>query len=205
VEGLAVVGVKRTAAAWGAWIVFCDESGQSLRPPKGRTWARRGQTPVVAVPGRGTGRVSIAGLLCVKPGERTRLIYRTTVYHGRTHEPKGFGSADFAALLTDAHQQLRGPIMVVWDNLPAHVSAPMRAWIAARADWLLVYRLPPYAPEINPAEGVWANLKGKIYNLAIHGVDALAVLLKSHLKRLQYQPDLLNAFIAETGLSLEPP
>ncbi|GAA4227026.1 hypothetical protein FHR32_002472 [Streptosporangium album] len=115
----------------------------------------------MAAPGRGTGRVSIAGLLCVKPGERTRLIYRTTVYHGRKHEPKGFGSADFAALLTDAHQQLRGPIMVVWDNLPAHVSAPMQAWIAARADWLLVYRLPPYAPELNPTEGVWANLKGK--------------------------------------------
>ncbi|MEV4185228.1 hypothetical protein AB0J28_27785 [Streptosporangium canum] len=65
------------------------------------------------MPGRGRGRVSIAGPLCVKEGERTRLIYPTITYHGRRNEPKGFGAADFAALLTDAHQQLRGPIMVV--------------------------------------------------------------------------------------------
>jgi hypothetical protein len=76
----------------------------------------------------------------------------------------------------------------------------MRAWIAARrpATRLLRLRTPP-------AEGIWANLKAKIYNLAIYGVDALAKFLKSHLKRMQYQPDLLNAFITETGLSLEPP
>jgi hypothetical protein len=35
---------KKTAADLGAWLIFEDESGQGLRPPKGRTWGRRGAT-----------------------------------------------------------------------------------------------------------------------------------------------------------------
>jgi hypothetical protein len=49
------------AAATGAWICFEDEAGQNLRPPKARTWARRGHTPVVAVSGKGSGRVTGGG------------------------------------------------------------------------------------------------------------------------------------------------
>ena len=56
----------RLAAATGAWIVFEDEAGQNLRPPKARTWAPRGHTPVVRVCGKGSGRVSVAGLVCLK-------------------------------------------------------------------------------------------------------------------------------------------
>jgi hypothetical protein len=53
----------RLAAAAGAWVVFEDEAGQNLRPPKARTWAPRGHTPVVTVCGKGSGRVgaSFAG------------------------------------------------------------------------------------------------------------------------------------------------
>jgi transposase len=46
-----MAGNKRTVADLGAWLVFEDESGQGLRPPKGRTWGRRGRTPVVKVTG----------------------------------------------------------------------------------------------------------------------------------------------------------
>ncbi|MEO3863918.1 transposase [Acrocarpospora sp. B8E8] len=184
--------------------MFADESGQSLRPPKGRTWARRGQTPIVTVSGKGSGRVSIAGLLCLKPGRRTRLIYRTISYHGRKNERKGFGVRDFKLLLQAAHQQLRGPLVIVWDNLPAHVSAEMRTFVDEH-DWLTVFRLPGYAPELNPAEGIWANLKGHLANLAVRGgVDHLAAVIKHHLKRLQYRPGLLDAIIAQTELILEP-
>jgi len=59
-----------------AWLVFEDESGQALRPPKARTWSRIGVPPQVNVSGKGSGRVSVAGMVCAKPGERTRLIYR---------------------------------------------------------------------------------------------------------------------------------
>jgi hypothetical protein len=72
-----VAGGKTVAAEQGAWLCFEDEAGQTLRPPKVRRWGRRGQTPTVAVSGKGSGPVSIAGLVCVRPGHRSRLIYRT--------------------------------------------------------------------------------------------------------------------------------
>ncbi|GGK97768.1 hypothetical protein Ppa06_63640 [Planomonospora parontospora subsp. parontospora] len=93
----------------------------------------------------------------------------------------------------------------MWDSLPEHVSARMRAWIAAQADWLLVYRLPPYAPDLNPAEGIWSNLRTKVLNFAVHGIDQLTALIKSRLKSMQYRPDLLNGFVAETGLTIADP
>ena len=65
-----VAGGKKTAADLGAWLVFEDESGQGLRPPKGRTWGRRGRTPVVTVTGAGNKRVSLAALIAVRPGHR---------------------------------------------------------------------------------------------------------------------------------------
>ena len=199
-----VAGGKTVAAEQGAWLCFEDEAGQTLHPPKARTWGRRGRTPVVAVSGKGSGRVSIAGLVCVRPGQRSRLIYRTRIHRGRKGERRSFAEADYAALLDAAHQQLGGPIVVIWDNLNTHRSAAMRELIAAR-DWLRVIRLPAYAPELNPVEHVWSHIKRGLGNLLVWGVDELVAVVKNRLKRVQYRPELLDAFLAHTGLSLEPP
>jgi putative transposase len=201
------VGVGKTVAArHGAWICFEDEAGQTLRPPKARTWSRRGHTPEIAVSGKGSGRISIAGLVCVKPGQRSRLIYRTLIHRGRKGERRSFAETDYAALLDAAHQQLGAPIVLIWDNLNTHISAAMRALIAAR-DWLHVIRLPAYAPDLNPVEHVWSHLKRSLGNLATHGIDHLATIIKNRLKRIQYRPQLTHAFFIHTGLALdlEPP
>lgn len=199
-----VAGGKTVAAERGAWLCFEDEAGQTLRPPKARTWGRRGRTPVVAVSGKGSGRVSIAGLVCVRPGQRSRLIYRTRTHRGRKGERRSFAEADYAALLDAAHQQLGGPIVVIWDNLNTHRSAAMRELIAAR-DWLHVIRLPAYAPELNPVEQVWSQVKRGLGNLLVWGIDELVAVVKNRLNRIQYRPELLDAFLAHTGLDLEPP
>ena len=102
-------------------------------------------------------RVSLAALIAVKPGCRPRLIYRVHRSRGRGKDRrKGFTEADYARLLDAAHQQLGGPLVVVWDNLNTHVSAAMKELIAAR-DWLTVFQLPPYAHELNPVELVWST------------------------------------------------
>ncbi len=107
---------------------------------------------MVKVTGGSNRRVSLAALLAVKPGCRPRLIYRVHRRRTRgTDKRKGVTEADCAALLDAAHQQLAGPIVMVWDNLNVHVSEAMTSLIAAR-DWLTVYRLPPYAHELNPVE-----------------------------------------------------
>jgi hypothetical protein len=51
---------------------------------------------------------------------------------------------------------------------------------------------------------VWANLKNGLGNLGAHGVDHLAQIVRSRLKRAQYRPDLIDGFLAQTRLSLGP-
>ena len=193
---------KRAAADLGAWLVFEDESGQGLRPPKGRTWGRRGHTPVVTVTGGSNTRVSLAALIATRPGCRPRLIYRT--HRGRRDDQrKGFTETDYARLLDAAHQQLGGPLVVVWDGLNTHTSRAMRELVAARS-WLRVYRLPPYASELNPVEPVWSNLKRSLANLVKHDIDQLTALIKTRLRRMQYRAGLLDGFLAKTHLDLTP-
>lgn len=54
-----------------------------MTPLRARTWGRKGSTPVVRVRGRGSGRVSMAGMTCYKPGKRSRVIYAVREYTGR--------------------------------------------------------------------------------------------------------------------------
>ena len=165
----------------GAWLCFEDEAGQGLRPPKARTWSRRGHTPVVEVTGSGSGRVSLASMVCARPDEHTRLVFRILVHHHRKGEKKGFEEPDLARLLDAAHRQLGGrDIVLIWDNATIHKDAAMRGLVAARP-WLTAYRLPPYCPELNPDEGVWAHLKKSLGNLAAGTTDQLAALVRTRL------------------------
>ena len=110
---------------------------------------------------------------------------------------------DYARLLDAAHQQLNGAIVLVWDNLNTHRSGAMTELIAAR-DWLTVFRLPPYASELNPVEPVWSNLKRSLANLTKHDIDELTALVKTRLRRMQYRPGLLEGFLARPGPDLAP-
>src|SRR5438445_237104 len=144
-------GERRRAAGQravgvGGWVVFEDECGQSLRPPRSATWGRRGITPVIRVRGSGTGHVSVAGLACYRPGDRSRLIYRLHCYRGRKGETKAFTWTEYRDLLIAAHRQLPGGVVVlVWDNLNVHRRAELRAFTDAQA-WLRVFRLPAATP-----------------------------------------------------------
>ena len=193
---------KREAQRQGAWLVFEDESGQGLRPPKGRTWGRRGRTPVVTVTGGHNSRVSLAALVAVKAGQRPRLVFR--VHRPRRGDKrKGFTETGYARLLDAAHQQLGGPLVLVWDNLNTHTSRAMRELIAARP-WLTVFQLPAYASELNPVESVWSHLKRSLANLAKRDITQLTTLVKTRLRRMQYQPGLIEGYLTGTRLDLTP-
>ena len=55
-----------------------------------------------------------------------------------------------------------------------------------------------------PTEGVWANMKNGLGNLAACTIDQLAAIVRTRLRRIQYQPALISGFLAQTGLNLEP-
>ena len=176
-----------------------------MRPPRSATWGRRGITPVIRVRGGGTGRVSVAGLACYRPGDRSRLIYRLHCYCARKGETKAFTWTEYRDLLIAAHRQLPGGnVVLVWDNLNVHLGAELRAFTGAQA-WLRVFRLPAYAPDLNPVEGIWSVLKrGVLANLAVAGFGHLVQVIRHGLKKIQYRPDLIEGCLAGTGLALEP-
>lgn len=155
-----------------------------MTPPRARTWGRQGTTPVVRVRGRGSGRVSIAGMTCYKPGERSRLIYAIREYRGRKDEPKGFGWKDYRDLVIRAHTQLGGPIVLVWDNLRMHVVAPLREFFEANTAW------------------IWSLVKRGIGNLAAADLSQITRAVKRKLKMLQYRPEVIDGCLTATGLTL---
>lgn len=157
---------------------------------------------MVTVTGGHNSRVSLAALIALKQGERPRLVYR--VHRGRPGDRrKGFTETDYARLLDAAHQQLGGPLVLVWDNLNTHVSKAMRELVAAR-DWLTVFQLPAYASELNPVESVWSHLKRSLANLAKRDITQLTALVKTRLRRMQYQAGLIDGFLTGTRLDLTP-
>jgi transposase len=162
---------------------------------------------VLRVRGKGSDRVSVAGLVCVKPGQPGRFYYRLRVHrHGRRGEAgrRALAEADYAALFTAAHRKLRAPMIVIWDNLNTHRTTTMRAFTLPRCRWLTLVWLPAYAPELNAAEGAWASMKHPLANRAIPSIDQLAALLHHRLRRIQHRPQLIEGFLAQTGLPLNP-
>ena len=67
-----------------------------------------------------------------------------------------------------------------------------------------MFRLPPYASELNPVESAWALLKRSLANLVKRTLAELTALIKTRLRRMQYRPGLLEAFLARTRLDLTP-
>ncbi len=191
-----------TAAALGAFIVFEDEAGFSMTPPRARTWGRRGHTPVVRVRGRSWRRWSIAAMCCYRQGEASRLIYRP--HRHRKHKGTGrdsFSWRDYRDMVVRAYIQLKAPIVLIWDNLNVHRAAGMREYAAAH-DWLTVVQLPSYAPDLNPVEGIWSLLRrGPLANTAFTDAEHLERTLRHGLRHIQLRPDLIDGCLAGTGLT----
>ena len=171
-----------------------------MTPPTARTWSQRGCTPVIRVRGRSRRRLSVAALACYKLGERSRLIYRPAPDR-RTDGRKSFAWNDYRDLLIAAHRQLGGPLVVIWDNLNTHLTAGMRRFIDAR-QWLTVFQLPAYSPDLNPVEGIWALVRHTMANTAFADPDHLIASVRTALRQIQHRPQLINGALAGTPLTL---
>jgi hypothetical protein len=92
---------------------------------------------------------------------------------------------------------------LLWDGLPAHRSRAMRAWLRTQRSWLVVERLPAYAPDLNPVEGLWSSLKAvELANLC--GPTLGEVLAQAHrgIQGFRTTPHLAYSFLRHTGLSV---
>ncbi|MET8130036.1 transposase [Streptomyces sp. NPDC005065] len=175
-----------------------------MTPPRARTWGRHGHTPVIRVRGRSRRRTSVAALCCYKPGEASRLIYRPHDHLLLKGARKSFSWKDYRDLLVRAHIQLGGPIVVVWGNLNTHLTAGLKRY-EAEHDWLTTIRLPAYAPDLNPVEGIWSLVRRAMANTAFNTPDDLDRILRRELRRTQLRSHLINGCLTATGLPLTQP
>ena len=92
---------------------------------------------------------------------------------------------------------------LLWDGLPAHRSRAMRAWLNRQHRWLVVERLPAYAPELNPTEGLWSNLKGnELANVACEGLGGVIAAALKGIERTRAGWHLPYSFLRHAGLSV---
>lgn len=185
----ALAGIKKNAAKQGRTIVFIDESGLSERPTRARTWAPRGQTPVLQYHFNWHQLSVIAGITS------RRFYFRLF--------PGAIKSPQIIEFLHALGQQLRRPLLVIWDGLAAHRSALVRQYLEALNGAIQIEQLPAYAPELNPVEYIWGHLKH--HELANHCVDNFADLTRrarNRLRSMQQRPTLIRAFWRQTELPL---
>jgi transposase len=92
---------------------------------------------------------------------------------------------------------------LLWDGLPAHRSRAMRAWLNTQRHWLVVERLPAYAPELNPTEGLWSSLKAvELANLTAPALAEAIAQAHKGIERVRRTPHLAYSFLRHAGLSV---
>lgn len=136
-----------------------------LQPLVRRTWAEKGNTPMIDQWDR-RDRLSVITALVLSPGRRRVSLFFRLLSHNAKAD-------DFVWFLHDLHQEVKRKLIVVWDNLGAHRRTE-NALQKLGCHWARFERLPAYAPELNPVEHVWTTAKwGHLANAPPDDVDQL--------------------------------
>lgn len=177
-------------------MVFIDETGFLLHPLVRRTWAPRGQTPVLRQRTRHHRRVSAIGGLSLSP-KRRRLGW-----YLQFHQDRSICQEQVIDFLRHLLRHLPGFVIVVWDRLGAHRSRALRDWLR-RCRRLRLESLPGYAPELNPNEYGWAYLKHhRLANYCPADVERLHAQVLVESRDTASHQALLRAFVHATGLPI---
>jgi transposase len=182
---------KKRANRLGAHLVFLDESGFLLIPNVKRTWAPKGQTPIIRHQIR-NGKLSAISALSVSPKYKRIALY-LQFRQGSLRGPQ------IEAFLSNLLRQINGPIILLWDRNPIHKYRTVRTFIEQHPR-LHDEFFPGYAPELNPAEYVWAQTDAALDNSAPEDVTELQELLKQQKRRLRNSELLLWSCIYASDL-----
>lgn len=169
-------------------IVFVDESGLSERPTRVRTWAPVGQTPVIQFHFNWKQLSVIAGL------SRTNCMFR--FHEGSIRKEQ------IVEFLKALKAHLDQPLLIIWDGLRAHRSKLVREYLDSTEGHVQVAFLPPYAPELNPVEYLWAWLKRHaLANYCPGNLAELAGTARNRLKSAQRRSSIIAACWAQAELA----
>lgn len=168
---------------WQAMLYFQDESGISLTPVLGRTWAPKGKTPKVLVTGK---RGGFCVTSAISPAGK--LIFR--IEKGKVNADKHI---EFLKQIMKQHPYRK--IIVIEDSAPVHKAKKIERFVEQNKKRFAIYKLPPYCPELNPTEHVWAYLKA--HELKTHqaqNTEELKHLVKRKMQSIQMKKQLIHSF-----------
>ena len=182
-----MAGTKKIAARQGRVIVFIDESGLSERPCRARTWAPRGQTPVLQYSFSWKQLSVIAGI------SYWRFYFR--LFPGAIRTPQ------VLEFLKALQATIGRKLLIIWDRLQAHRAKLVRQHVEAQRGAIALEYLPAYAPELNPVENLWAYLKaGDSANFCALDLAELALHIGRRVRRVRTQDHLPWSFLKHSGL-----
>jgi transposase len=174
---------QQGAQAQGQTIFFIDASGFYPVPSVVRTYAPIGQTPILR---EWCTRDHLSAISAISP--EGKLYFHC--------QDSAVNSEDVMAFLEHLLREVPGRMVLIWDGSPIHRSHRLRAFLANGASARLhLERLPAYAPELNPDEGVWQQLKGvELRNLCCCNIPPLRRELRDAVKRVRRKPRLIASF-----------
>jgi transposase len=153
-----------------------------------RTYAPRGQTPILRVPLSHDHLAVISG---ITPAGQLLLQMQDHPYR----------SPDIVRFLRHLLRHIPGKLLVIWDGAPIHRGQPVKDFLAHGGGARLhLERLPGYAPELNPDEGIWNYLKRvELPNRCGANCGELRHDLRLATKRLRHKRAVIQGCIAEAG------
>jgi transposase len=182
-----LAGAQKKCLYEGRTIVFVDEAAFYLLAGVVRTYAPRGQTPVLRVPLTRAHLSLISGIT----GEGTLWS---------AIQERAFNGADAVRFLRQLRRYLGGTLLVIWDGLPAHHEKAVQRFVAATGGVVDIAQLPGYAPDLNPDEGVWHYLKHvELRNVICHDLVELRCQLRWAIARLRHKPAIIRSFFKQAG------
>jgi transposase len=159
----------------------------SQRPHRCRTWAPRGQTPVLQYHFNWKKITVAAGL--------TLWTFFFQIFE------EAMRKEQVVEFLDHLLQHLPGPLLIVWDRLPAHRSGLVADFVTAQEGRVALEYLPPYAPELNPVEYLWGHWKHhELPNVCPKDFWSLNENARRTLRRLRRRPRLITAFWKQASL-----
>lgn len=181
--------IMKQAKREKAEIYFWDESGFRADAVQGRTWAVKGITPVVSVPGQ---RQSISAASAVN----SKGGFWFALYSG------GLNGELFVALLKQMMKGRRRPVHLVLDGLPAHKTRGVRDYVESLNGKLTLHFLPGYAPDLNPDELVWSYAKRTgVARSPLRSGEKLADRVHTQLSDIAARPGLVRSFFKHPSVS----
>jgi transposase len=181
--------IASLAKASGGEVYFWDESGFRADSVHGRTWGKKGQTPVVERPGQ---RQSISAASAVNA--RGGFWYCT--YQG------GLNGELFVTLLRRMMRRRVKPVHLVLDSLPAHKTTLVTAYVASTKGLLTLHFLPGYAPELNPDEMVWSHMKRTgVARAPLRRGEKLQAKIDAQLNAIKCMPRLIRSFFKQPSVA----